>query len=96
MLSSSLGTTRILKEVTLGKIRVVLYDSGLKTSPFLHLEAVLNVLQKGTNLTIRGSSQESFRKVLKAEVPHLNETIGIPINFSSDLNMGRRPEAQIL
>ena len=45
MLSSSLDTTRILKEVTLGKIRVVLYDSGLKTSPFLHLEAVLNVLR---------------------------------------------------
>ena len=54
MVSSSLGTTRILKEVTLGKTRVVLYDSGLNTSPFLHLEAVLNGLRLCTNFTLTG------------------------------------------
>ena len=54
MLSSSLGTTRILKEVTLGKIRVVLHDSGLKTSPFLHLEAVLNVFKNPPTFCYRG------------------------------------------
>ena len=57
MLPSGSRAAMLLKEVTLGKTRVVVHDSGLRMSPFYHPKAALRAQRKVVNVFGRGSSR---------------------------------------